>query len=144
LKTLNTWQCDICHKEITTADDAQVVWKTDDNFRASAFKIVHNKIDCDLKEHHKSAHLDDFLGHDGLAYIFSKLSLGPIKTTNGETPFMEVKDIENFIDFARRVQTPYYEEARQKFSTPEVLSKYSDSDEVAPYEQATLKEIFNT
>ena len=57
----------------------------------------------------------------------SRLRLG------SEMDSPDVLDINELVDFIRRVQTPYYEEARQHFNDPDVLERLSDSNEVYPY-----------
>jgi hypothetical protein len=128
---LTVWYCDVCGDRIA-AKDGYVVWKTTDDLKSSGFKIIHQGR-CDRRDYPASAALSDFLGPEGVAQLLAFLSLGPIKRRIGQKPHADAKDMDEFVDFFRRVQTPYYEEARRLFHTQEVLDDYYDSNEVAPY-----------
>lgn len=52
--------------------------------------------------------------------------------------------LDGFIDFFRRVQLPYYEEARPRLATREVYEDWSDASEIAPYLQTSLRRILAT
>ena len=52
-----------------------------------------------------------------------------------------VNDFDEFVDFIRRVQTPFYEQARRHFSNEDVLDEYCDSNEHLPYLPEELKDI---
>ncbi len=45
------------------------------------------------------------------------------------------------MDLFRRLQTPYYEEARRRFGKSEVRYQFSDSNEHYPYTQEVLQRI---
>jgi hypothetical protein len=106
------------------------------------FKIVHKTIDgarrCD-PGYPASLDLMHFLGTDGLAMLLSWLSIGPIK--GGGRPSIAVTDLDEFVDFVRRVQTPYYEEARPRFGDGKTLDWLSDANEYSPYRPDTLRKI---
>lgn len=104
------------------------------------FKIIH-KTKCDLNDHIASAALEDFLGEKGLAYLLSKFSIGPIKNRMKQGPHCEAADFDEFVDFIRRVQTPFYEQARRHFGNDNILDDYYDADEVFPYLPDQLKKI---
>jgi hypothetical protein len=139
-KPLTAWFCDVCG-ETVDAENGYVVWKTDENLKSHYFKIIHQDR-CDPDgDYHSSAALKDFLGEDGLAYLLSHLSVGPIILRRNRKSLCDVADIDEYVDFIRRVQTPYYEEARQKFSDSEVREDFSDANEVSPYLPQNLKRI---
>ena len=137
---LTTWRCDVCGELIDSPESGYVIWKTDSNLLSHSIKIIH-KIKCDLKDHHDSAALSDFLGESGLAYLLSKLSLGPIMKSMDQSSFCQVADMDEFVDFFRRVQTPFYEQARTKFGSAEVQSDFAGSNELYPYLPESLKSI---
>ena len=139
-KPLTTWRCDVCGELIDSPESGYVIWKTDPNLLSFAFKIIHKK-KCDLKDHSSSAALSDFLGENGLAYLLTKLSLGPIKKSQGQPSACQIADMDEFVDFFRRLQTPYYEQARTRFGVAEVKDDFSDSNELYPYLPETLKRI---
>jgi hypothetical protein len=134
------WRCDVCGELIDGSSNGYVIWKQSSAMKSCGFKIVH-KIKCDLKDHSSSSALDDFLGVDGMAKLLSHLSLGPIKQNLGQARYTDVQDMDEFVDLIRRVQTPFYENARTKFSSPALLSDFSDANEVLPYTEEHLKRI---
>lgn len=136
LKPLEQWYCDKCGNIIEKSSDGYVIWRSDKNLKYYDFKIIH-QTKCDISAYSASAALQDFLGVNGLVYLTSFLSLGPLKKTS----YSNVANNDEFVDFIRRVQIPYYEEARRKFTDPQVLEWHSDSNEVAPYFTEGLKRI---
>lgn len=137
---LTKWWCDVCGEEIPDVSNGYVIWKTDDDLRRYDFKIIH-KVKCDLPDHHASAALEDFLGDHGVAYLLSFLSVGLVfEEPDAESP-AQIRSISEFVDLFRRVQTPFYEEARIHFADPEVQEQLSDYNEYAPYLPETLERI---
>lgn len=137
-----SWYCDVCGQKIQNSNDGYVIWKTQPN--AHGFKIIHQG-KCDLQGNYiASAALDDFLGANGLAYLLTKLSYGVIAKNLGATPHCDITDFDEYVDFIRRVQTPSYEEARRRFSNPNLISDYSDANELLPYTQSELERIIKT
>ena len=137
---LTSWHCDVCGNQIERAEDGYVIWKTRDDMKSHGFKIIH-QTKCDLDDHHASADLQEFLGEKGLTYLLSHLSLGPVILRRGSKSRCDAADLDEFVDLIRRVQTPYYEEARGKFSNTEFRDAYSDANEVLPYLPDELKRI---
>lgn len=141
-KPLTKWYCDVCGGVIDDVKKGYVIWRTTNaGHQAHDFKIIHqNK--CDLKSYHSSAALEDFLGQRGLAYLLAKLSHGPVITNlSGQGSPQRVADFDEYTDFVRRLQTPYYEEARRSFGNPEFLQDFNDSNEVYPYLPENLEKI---
>jgi len=85
-----------------------------------SFKIVHQTV-CDQDNQNASADLGDFFGVEGLTYLLTFLSSGPdnVGGKKGQLPIG--KNLDGYVDFVRRVQVPYYEEARLTFRDPEYL-----------------------
>lgn len=137
---LTKWRCDVCGELIEQVDNGYVIWRgASGPGEPYDFKIIHQS-KCDDKSYHLSAALKDFLGVDGLTKLLSFLSVGPLKAEQGQSARV-IGDLDELVDFIRRVQTPYYEEARQRFSEEEVVRDFCDSNEVAPYLQSRLKAI---
>jgi hypothetical protein len=84
--------------------------------------------------------LGEYLGPRGLTDLLSFLSCGPIGRERGRPSSASV-DMDEFVDLVRRLHVPYYEEARQYFKDPDILSDFPDDIEVYPYLPDTLKEI---
>lgn len=137
---LSIWYCDACSEEIKAVSDGYVIWKATDDYKPHSFKIIHSGR-CDDDTHPLSNALEDFLGPDGLANLLSFLSLGPIKARAGQKSSGQPANFDEFVDFMRRVQTPYYEEARRLFSNPDLRDDYSDANEVLPYMQDSLQSM---
>lgn len=129
---LTTWYCDVCGKRIEDIQKGYLTWKTGDNLHSHDFKIIH-KINCDLDDHPVSVPLRNFIGADGLSCLLSHLSLGPIMLAHGIESHCDASNIDEFVDLIRRLQTPYYEEARRKFQNQKVMADFSASTEMYPY-----------
>lgn len=150
---LQAWLCDVCGELVTGhPNNGLVVWRTDrtdGGFRDYDFKIVHKTIDSDpdprrcdpgsAQGYHSSLDLESFLGSDGLAMLLSWLSVGPLKGGGGP----RVTNVDEFVDFVRRVQTPYYEEARSRFDEEKTHHWLDDANEYYPYLPETLSRIAN-
>lgn len=87
-----------------------------------------------------SAEIDAFLGEDGQAALLSKISVGPILNDRGSSS-RQVRDLDEFVHLFRRLQTPYYEEARRHFRCPGVLERLYDTNEFYPYQPKVLRHI---
>lgn len=140
MKPLKQWICDVCGEVIKTPEEGYVIWQHDKNHQEYDFKVIH-KTRCDDDKYPSSLAVEDFLGQDGLAYLLSFLSIGPIKKNIGQKGGGTVKSLDEFVDFFRRMQVPYYEEARTKFNDPDVLENLADSNEVYPYLPGNLQNI---
>jgi len=108
------------------------------------FKIVHQsgvngQGGCDpgaRAGYVSNLNLPILLGEDGLAYLLSMLSAGPLKGGG-----ITVSDLDGFVDLTRRLQTPWYEQARARFGDEDVKTDLADANEVFPYLPETLKKI---
>lgn len=140
IKPLTTWQCDACGGPVTV-NDGYVVWG-DTTGEELGFRIIHQKICDDRYRFHASLPLSNFLGPDGLVKLTSFMSYGPLGHTPGEVVMPDrIKDVNLFVDFLRRVQIPYYEEARQWFENDDERERMGDWTESAPYMQDNLQRL---
>ncbi|MBZ4558674.1 hypothetical protein GBO17_06895 [Mycobacterium avium subsp. hominissuis] len=145
-KPLTMWTCDTCGEGITLADagKALVTWRHDDQGRGYDFRIVHKNMNdrrCDpeyASGFMLHTELSMFLGDKGLAYALGLLSDGPIK--GGESA-VRVADFDSFTDLVRRVQTPWYEEARPFWNTEHTQHWLADASESYPYMPDVLERI---
>ena len=140
IEPLKQWYCDVCSEIIEEPKKGFVIWKKGDDHLGYDFKIIHHK-KCDDKSYRLSMPLMTFLGDDGKNYLLTFLSIGQIKINLGQVSSSRVKNMDEFVDFFRRVQTSYYEEARRRFNESELLDYFSDSNEFNPYQEEALKEI---
>ena len=139
MKVLQEWVCDVCGKIINEPEDGYIIWKSNDD-KFYDFRIIHQGI-CDNREYTQSAPLTDHLGADGLIVLTAFLSAGELKVRSGSGNCCEVTNFDEFVDLFRRLQVPYYEEARIKFSNTEVIRRLDDMTEVGPYTEEYLKKI---
>jgi hypothetical protein len=139
-KPLTVWYCDICGDRIEDINKGYVIWETSHEMKEKSFKIIHQS-KCDKKEFHGSLALQDFVGPEGITFLLSFMSIGPIKKYLGQGSHCSIFDFDEFVDFFHRVQTPYYEEARRFFKNERLLDFFSDSNEVGPYLPDRLKKI---
>lgn len=139
-KPLTKWYCDVCGEKIEDIKQGYVIWKSTDDLKYHDYKIIHQS-KCDIKAYPASTALKDFIGENGLAYLLSKLSIGPIKEALNRGTYCQITNFDEFVDFMRRVQTPFYEEARRHFRNPDLLEDYYDSNEASPYCPSDLEKI---
>lgn len=161
VQPLQTWTCDTCGEAVTgTPADGLVVWRDrwPDNPieylqqdppptalpEMYDFRIVHNNGNgtrsCDPGADQgfiSNLPLERFLGADGLTMMLSWLSVGPIKGGGGS----RISDTDQLVDFIRRVQIPYYEQARMHLDAPETRDMLGDANEYRPYMTDVLRDI---
>lgn len=141
------WYCDSCHQTITDPNNSLVVWREDKEHHEGDFLVVHKGNKCDPGSHGRddypmSQEIAAFQGWDGQAYLLSMLSDGPFhmrvrSTSGGQLP----KDMHQFVDLFRRVQTPYYEEARRHFKCEAVREEFGDAGTDQVYRPESLRWI---
>lgn len=135
---LTTWICDTCGDVIEDVKNGLVVWDSDESLRKDGFKIVHKGKQCDLDPRMQSLGLKDLVGQDGQAWLTSWLSYGPIKNHGNSD---RILDMDAYVDLFRRLQTPWYEEARPYFQSETIQEVWGDSSEVIPYVSDSLRRI---
>jgi hypothetical protein len=138
MEPLTTWICDTCGNVIEDAKNGLVVWNTDKSGRKSGFRIVHKGKQCDFDSKMRSLELNDLAGPDGQAWLTSWLSYGPISNPGNSD---RILDMDAFVDLFRRLQTPWYEEARPYFRSETIQDGWADSNEVFPYTSDSLRRI---
>jgi hypothetical protein len=139
-KPLSTWYCDLCDKKITNIKDGNVLWKSYDEDKVSDFIITHKKI-CKNRTHLASATLQEFSGPEGVIYLLSKLNNGLLMRTKGEKDHCQVLDFDEYMDFFRRMQIPFYEEARRYFKNVPNTIEYVDYNGFYSYLPEKLEKI---
>lgn len=133
---LTSWTCDTCGERIETVDDGYVEWRqsTVNHQPAVGFHIVHHASASPrrLADHaqrpgegcyqhgsmpdRNDLALRDFIGVTGIARLLAMIEDG-------------VADMAGFLDLFRRVQVPWYEEARRKLEQARdagLLDQYGD------------------
>lgn len=142
LTPLKQFVCDVCGKIIENPEAGYVVWHTDVQNLAHGFKVIH-KAKCDDRSCNQSNAVTHFLAEDGLAYMLSFLSTGPVFQNLGFRSRCRVKSLDEFTDLLRRFHTPYYEEVRMYFDDPEVIERLSDENEYSPYTMSMLQKLID-
>ena len=135
---LTTWICDTCGDVIGDVNNGSVVWNADKLGRKDGFKIIHKGKPCDQDRSMQSLGLNDLVGQAGQAWLTSFLSYGPVKNHGNSD---RVLDMDAYVDLFRRLQTPWYEEARPYFQSETIQEVWGDSSEVAPYISDSLQRI---
>lgn len=145
LCVMRTLYCDTCKEAISDTGMAMIVAKRgsdDDPFKFRDFRVVHKNVDgrrCDpddISGYLLSFELSEFDGEDGLSTFLSLISRGPL-----DTPRSKENPVDQFVDLARRLFVPHYEEARWNFRTQEAQETFAGSSEATPYTQRNLIRI---
>jgi hypothetical protein len=133
------WMCDTCGDQVSV-DEGVVSSQTlsEEPFLATAFRIVHDPGCLPSSTDVVTVDLHSHLGADGLALLLAYLSAGPGRTAQ---PGIAVADMDSFVDLIRRLQTPHYEQARQRFTEPRVAAALRRADRWAPYRPAALRQL---
>jgi hypothetical protein len=72
-----------------------------------------------------------------MALLLSWLSGGPMS----EAGHNRVGDLDAYVDLVRRVQTPWYEQARSLFQAEKTQHWLGDANEYRPYQPDVLRKI---
>ena len=140
---LSIWYCDHCGKPISEARTGYIIWRSDGK-KSHDFRIIHQNI-CDNKSFGASMHLSHFLGVDGMTRLLAFFSAGKLRADNAkDINRSAIDETDNFVDLIRRLQIPYYEEARRYFGCSEVWDDFYDAGEDTPYTPESLKRIIET
>jgi hypothetical protein len=134
LQAFAKFYCDVCREPIEDVARGYVVWKHVGEHGYGGFKIVHQKRCDNRDEFPVSKALQGFLGLEGMVYLQAMLSAGALLAS--EMPSIcriGPEEMDDFIDFWRRVQLPHYEEARRRFGNPVLVGDFAGSNEVLPY-----------
>jgi len=160
LKPLKQWICDNCEERIEKPGDGWLEWlvdKTESPIKGQphyhGFKIVHHLSsspkqpfdDCyyykQSPEHqlHMGAALADFLGQHGLIRLLMFIHSGPVHEKQYSGP--HVKDCKEWAEIFRRLNFPYYEEARYYMTRARDTGFLNQFNEITCYLPETLKEV---
>ena len=151
LVPLQQWICDTCGCIIEAPNHGFIEWKKTEDGQKYGFRIVHNAKyspykdsggSCfySSKERGGDLYLERVVGPDGLVTLTSWIDVGEWHEDDYRGP--SVRDLREWVKVFRRVQLPYYEEARQY---TDELRDASDTGlhEIAFYLHDQLKEIID-
>jgi hypothetical protein len=141
LLPLHQFKCDACGQIIARPEVGWVEWLAGPTrgTKAHGFRIVHTSNRCQYPNSGRvqGTYLTHLLGSDGLATLLILVAPGG-RTGNREDG---VESLEEWADLVRRLQIPYYEEARQYWSDVEAGGYFEDPSAPARYSQAMLRDI---
>lgn len=146
MEPLRQWICDVCGKVIEKPEDGYVVWGTNEEGKIDKIRILHknNHVDgyiigCDHDSRYSmSLPIESFLGDDGKVRLLSLIDPGP----DFRMEYREhIADMRLFLEFFRRVQIPYYEEARLYWSRAQADGYFAGANEIWTYLPRNLKTL---
>lgn len=152
LKPLEEFICDFCGEIIRTPAEGWLEWLVDPVSQKSyGFRIVHHATSSPRKlggcyqyshrEDVRDLQLNDFTGREGLARLLSFLDEGPYHSPEYHGP--EVRDLREFTEILRRLEIPYYEEARIWWDKAMGDGYFGDANPATMYHPETLKGLVN-
>jgi hypothetical protein len=136
IKPLAKWQCDNCQQPVT-GETGFLEWIEEEDLSkplARRFYIVHNKIGCLHHSEHvgrRDNHLHYYLGTDGLQKLLEIAG-------NAARGKRAVSDMIEFVEIIRRLQVPYFEQARLHFKQ---YASDQALDDPAPLNWTTVDEL---
>ncbi len=152
LEPLQQWICDECGELIDGAEQGWLEWLSLMDKPAWGFRIVHHiSFSPSLPRgphegcygygsalERKDNHLNIFVGIDGLSKLLYFVDYGQVDPGDSGPHF---KSAHEFAEIFRRLQIPYYEEARQYWAKAQNDGYFDDANEVSPYFQGSLRRI---
>lgn len=160
LEPLKQFYCDECGEIIESPKDGFVEWlqiydEETGKITVSGFRIIHRSVKSPFISTSKEGcykygdndyRMDNELTHTlklSHQLIYSYLDLGFVHDAEGKIG-SRVVDYKSFVDFAKRLTIPYYEEARKYFTNALQDGQFSDSNEIGLFSEETLKSIIET
>ena len=147
LRPLEQWICDVCGEVIECPKDGYVQWHRNSNSEIDDFVIVHHHTASPKKhtrdgcyKYDSDSDLESFLGDHGKVELTALLDPGPNHLPKYTTM---VADIRKWIDFYKRLQLPYYEEARIYWDYASTDGYFGDSNEIYIYLPENLKRMID-
>ncbi len=147
MEPLKQFICDNCGELIEKPEDGYVIWNRNDDDKLHEIHIVHkNKRDENGRVHGCDNHtryalsdsLTSFLGTHGLIELLSLIDPGKNFISNYQERILDMRE---FIEFFRRVQLPYYEEARRYWNNAKEDGYLYGANEIIVYKEEFLKEL---
>lgn len=145
LEPLKQWICDTCGEVIENPEEGFVQWDTNEDGQIIDFIIVHHKRASPRRhsrngcyKYDKDNHLNEFLGEKGVVRLHALIDPGPYHMRECK---VFVFDIRKWLDFYKRLQLSYYEEARQYWGRAANDGYFIGSNEIYIYLPQSLKEM---
>lgn len=143
---LSVWYCDRCGGEIDNPKDGIVTFDVVRDLALQAmlkgnFSLFHSG-KCDDGQKLGSIHLESLLGDAGRSYLLTFLAPEAFSSVSAGAPSMiAVASISNFVDLFRRVQVPYYEEARRRFFDADAYERHENFSDLGLYHPEEFKRM---
>ena len=147
MEPLIQWICDLCGKVIEKPEDGYVAWGENEQRQIDRIRILH-------KNNHVNGHipgcghdnfrspmsqpLESLLGDNGKVYLLSMIDPDPGLCWEFSK---RIADMRLFLEFFRRVQLPYYEEARMYWGKARSDSFFDGANEIWTYLPRNLKAV---
>lgn len=146
MEPLQQWICDVCGGIIEKPEDGYVVWSRDIDKKLDRIRIVHKnkivgdkRVGCDRdKSFPLSMDLKSFLGPKGIVRLLSMVDPGPNFTNEYED---RIANKRLFLEFVRRLQIPYYEEARLYWNEAMADGFFDGANEIKTYDPEDLQSL---
>ena len=120
LRALQSWTCDTCGQPIINLEQALLIWRSSADLfcpwvpnSSTRISARRTAIPAAARATRRRWNWRAYLGPEGLTQLLAFLSLGPLLGPSDAMP--RVRDFDEFVDLLRRLQVPYYEEARPHF-----------------------------
>lgn len=153
LIALKQWVCDECRELIRKPEEGYVEWLTDENDIRYGFRIVHH---APVSSRHPDGNcyrytgkcgscdssLEQFLGAGGIVKMLSFINLGSLHDDFNTEP--KIKSSGEWVEFFKRLQVPYYEEARLYWHEAKEDGFFDGANEIKSYLPETLKELIES
>ena len=143
---LTKWQCDKCGRPVNNKN-GWVEWEADFDFAPRNFHIVHNNQPCyfhDASSFRKDCHIQDFLGPEGAYHLHALLQPPRFFVNNFAGGNWQAPDLGEFYELYRRLQVPYYEEARPYFNEAYMNGEMDGANETTISSPGFCKRIYDT
>lgn len=161
LKPLEQWICDECNEVIAKVGDGYVEWLHPLDGKAHGFRIIHHaphsprRQDDPPSERSRGGNcyrytnapgrmdisLDSYAGANGLPTLLRLVDIGPYHDENYSGPM--ARDLREWTELFRRLQLPYYEEARLYWQRALEDGYFDGANEVWIYLPDTLKRLID-
>lgn len=146
MEPLQQWVCDVCGEVIEKPEDGYVVWSRDIDGKLDRIRIVHKnrivgdeRVGCDRdRSFLLSMALPSFLGAKGIVMLLSLVDPGPNFTREYED---RIANKRLFLEIVRRLQIPYYEEARLYWNKAMADGFFDGANELWAYDPENLQAL---
>ena len=148
LKPLQQWVCDTCGEIIEKPEDGYVQFGPFGPMTGyTDFIIVHHLSASPRKnicrdgcyKYHSDIDLSHYLGTNGISSLLALVDPGVLMRP--VLPTASTSDFRKWVELFRRLQTPYYEEARLYFDRAYNDGFFDGANEIWPYLPDTLRYI---